>query len=345
MEAILEKKSFPAWMKKLSAYDIFAPVQRDEAWVYEKVGDLKGLSPDYPNTVQAPKKIILPQRETLLEFGKDDRGQVTVTEHLPQDRPTAVFGVRPCDARALTLTDRVFDEPFRDRYYWKRREQTVVVGLACNTPPSTNCFCPTTGGSPHSTDGLDLLMTDLGDRYHVETFSKAGEKLVDAGKGLFRKSSAGDGEAREKAFAEADGRIERSVEAVADVPAKLKTMFDSPFWDEKALSCIRCGICTLLCPACHCFDICDEVASTTPLKGVRVRNWDTCQYPDFTMHSSGHNPRPDRASRLRQRIMHKYQYFVEHHGTYQCTGCGRCVSLCPVSIDIIDILNEVPDYE
>jgi ferredoxin len=132
---------------------------------------------------------------------------------------------------------------------------------------------------------------------------------------------------------------------VAEVPEKLKAMFDSPFWDEQARSCIRCGICTFLCPACHCFDICDEVTVPTPLEGKRVRSWDTCQYPDFTMHSSGHNPRSDRASRLRQRIMHKYQYFVEHHGEYQCTGCGRCVSLCPVSIDIIDILSEVPGYE
>ena len=93
------------------------------------------------------------------------------------------------------------------------------------------------------------------------------------------------------------------------------------------------------------FDIADEISSPSPVKGKRIRIWDTCQFPDFTMHSSGHNPRPDRASRMRQRVLHKFQYFVEHHQQYQCTGCGRCVSLCPVGIDIIDILDEVRDYE
>jgi sulfhydrogenase subunit beta (sulfur reductase) len=121
-------------------------------------------------------------------------------------------------------------------------------------------------------------------------------------------------------------------------------MFESPFWDEQSLSCIRCGICTYLCPTCHCFDINDEIASSSPLRGERVRNWDNCQFPDFTMHSSGHNPRPDRASRLRQRILHKFQYFVERYQNYQCTGCGRCVSKCPVRIDIIEVLDKVRDY-
>jgi ferredoxin len=110
------------------------------------------------------------------------------------------------------------------------------------------------------------------------------------------------------------------------------------------MSCLRCGICTYMCPTCHCFDINDEVHSSAPLTGKRIRTWDTCQFPDFTMHSSGHNPRPDKASRLRQRIMHKFQYFVETYKNYQCTGCGRCITKCPVSIDIIDVLEKVRDY-
>jgi L-lactate utilization protein LutB len=122
-------------------------------------------------------------------------------------------------------------------------------------------------------------------------------------------------------------------------------MFDSSFWEEESLSCIRCGICTYLCPTCHCFDINDEVTSSFPLKGKRIRTWDNCQFPDFTMHSSGHNPRPDKASRLRQRIYHKYHHFIEIYEKYQCTGCGRCVSKCPVGIDIIEVLNKVKNHD
>ena len=112
---------------------------------------------------------------------------------------------------------------------------------------------------------------------------------------------------------DSEKKIKRQVKNINKIPPKIKGMFDSMLWDEESMSCIRCGICTYLCPTCHCFDIADELISSSPIKGKRIRTWDTCQFPDFTMHSSGHNPRPDKASRLRQRIMHKFQYFVEIH--------------------------------
>ena len=345
MEKILPKKSFAPWVKKLQDCEIFAPVEKEGVWTIERVEGLKEIAPAYPNTVQAPKKIVFPQCETLFEFDTDGEGRPGIRETLPAGSQRVLFGVRPCDARAVTLTDIVFGGTHRDPYYWARRESTVLVGLACGTPPSANCFCPTTGGSPHSKEGLDVLMTDLGDRYHLEALTEAGKKILDKGKGLFSAPSSKDRKEVEKIFAASEKKIKRQIKQVEKVPGKLKTMFDSPFWDKHSASCIRCGICTFLCPACHCFDISDELDSPAPARGKRVRTWDTCQFPDFTMHSSGHNPRPDRASRLRQRLNHKYQYFVEHHGEYQCTGCGRCISQCPVSIDIIDILSEVPDHE
>ena len=345
MKMILDRKSFGAWVKKLSAWEIYAPVEEKGVWNYAAVSDLKEVSPGYPNTVQGPKKLIFPQSETLLEFATDDDGNPVVKETLPERKDSVVFGVRPCDARAATLTDAVFGGEFRDPYYWARREGAVLVGLACTTPPSSNCFCLTVGGSPHSTDGLDILMTDLGDRYLAEALTDRGKKLVKAGGKLFRKASEKELKETAGIHDASERKISRGVEDVEKLPGKLSGMFDSTFWDDQAASCIRCGVCTFLCPACHCFDITDEVTAQAPVKGRRIRTWDTCQFPDFTMHSSGHNPRPDRASRLRQRLNHKFQYFVEHHGKYQCTGCGRCISLCPVSIDIITILEEARDHE
>ncbi|MFP4081187.1 MAG: 4Fe-4S dicluster domain-containing protein [Candidatus Aminicenantes bacterium] len=345
MEKILEKKSLTSWLKELASYDIYAPVKDGDFWKYELIRDPDEIDLDYLNTVVSPKKIIFPQREVLLEFLSSDEGGPQIKEHLPEEKPTLLFGVRPCDARALSLTDKVFGGDFVDPYYWRRRDKTVLVGLACNTPPSPDCFCTSVDGSPHSSQGLDILLTDLGKKFFLQSFTEKGDKLISSSKEIFQSPDAKDKKDLEKIHQDSEKKVERHLRQVKDIPPKLKKMFDSPFWEQESLSCLRCGICTYLCPTCHCFDINDEVTSSSPIKGKRVRTWDTCQFPDFTMHSSGHNPRPDRASRLRQRIMHKFQYFVEIYNNYQCTGCGRCISNCPVGIDIIEVLDKVKEYE
>jgi len=344
MEKILSKKSFPQWVKKLSSYTIYAPVKKDDLWEYDVIDKPESIDFDYPNAVLSPKKIIFPQREILLEFSSSNEEGLQVKEILPGETPSVIFGVRPCDGKALTLTDKVFGGDFQDPYYWNRRNSIIVVGLSCSIPPSPDCFCLSVDGSPHSREGLDILMTDLGDRYFTETLTKKGDKLINLAKNLFKPPTTKDKKDAQKIHVESEKKINRQIKATKKIPPKLKGMFDSPFWDEESLSCIRCGICTYLCPTCHCFDINDEVSSSSPIKGQRIRTWDNCQFPDFTMHSSGHNPRPDRASRLRQRILHKFQYFVEKHKNYQCTGCGRCISKCPVGIDIIEVLDKVRDY-
>ena len=339
MKKLIFKKAFPQWVKSLSSYRIYAPVRRDELWEYDLVADPAAIDLAFPAASQSPKRIIFPQREVMLRFKTNDAG-LEMEEVLPEAAPSVVFGVRPCDARGLALLDRVFGGDFEDPYYWTRRNAAILVGFACTTPPSPNCFCLSVGGSPFSTDGLDAIMTDLGDRFLVESLTAKGEHLLKAG-GSLEDASAKDTEEAASLKSKAERQIKRGVANLESVPAKLKQMFESPFWEEEAQGCIRCGVCTYVCPTCHCFDINDEVASTAPLEGERIRTWDNCQFPDFTMHSSGHNPRPDRASRLRQRMLHKFQYFAERYEDFLCTGCGRCVSKCPVGIDIIEVLDKV----
>ena len=115
-------------------------------------------------------------------------------------------------------------------------------------------------------------------------------------------------------------------------------MYDDPFWDELHLKCLGCGACTYLCPTCHCFDIVDE---GNAVRGKRVRNWDTCQFALFTHHTSGHNPRQSGKERMRQRVMHKFNYFVENQGEIACVGCGRCVRNCPVNLDIRAVIEGI----
>lgn len=344
MEKILLKRSLPQWVNRLSSYRILAPVKDGDFWNYEVIDDSNSVDLDYLNTVLSPKKIIFPQREVFLEFNSPNEEGFEIKEVLPDEKPSVIFGVRPCDAKALTLMDKVFGGDFKDPYFLKRRNSTILVGLACNTPPSPNCFCLSIEGSPHSKEGLDILLTDLGDRYFVESLTKKGDEIIKLAKGIFQEPKEKDKKDAKKIQKDSEKKLKRQLKEIKNITPKLKEMFESPFWDEESMGCIRCGICTYLCPTCHCFDINDEVISSSPLKGKRVRNWDNCQFPDFTMHSSGHNPRPDKASRLRQRILHKFLYFVEKYQNYQCTGCGRCISKCPVGIDIIEVVNKVKDY-
>jgi sulfhydrogenase subunit beta (sulfur reductase) len=344
MNGILKKELFPRWLEGLSSYRIYAPARRGDQWRYEVADGSYRLDRSYTRTAESSKTIVFPQREVLLKF-EAGQGGLDIGEVLPEEKPCIVLGVRPCDARALTLLDRVFQDDFEDPYYRARRSAALLVGLACSTPPSPGCFCLSVGGSPFSSEGLDVLLVDLGDRYLVESFTPGGDSLIRGLKDVFSEPTAEDRQTAERLKVESEKEIKRQVSEVGAIPAKLKDMYDSPFWEEESLRCIRCGICTYLCPTCHCFDINDETSSSVPLRGTRVRTWDTCQFPDFTMHSSGHNPRPDRASRLRQRILHKFLYFVERHNVYQCTGCGRCVTACPVGIDITEVLNKAGGYE
>lgn len=341
MEKILQKKALPDWVIKLKNYKIIAPVKIENHWDFGVLRNLSRINLDYPNTVISPKKHIFPQREIYFRFRASESGDYEILENLPEETPTVIFGIRPCDGKAVSLMDKVFGGDINDPYYWKRRNSTILVGLSCIHPPSENCFCTSVDGSPFSRDGMDILLTDMDDTYYVESITKKGEGLIRQASTLFKDPGETKKSQKKQLKSRSEKEISRKIPEIKNIPGKLEALFDSDFWDSESLSCIRCGICTYLCPTCHCFDINDETKSNSPLEGERVRTWDNCQFPDFTMHSSGHNPRPDRASRLRQRTLHKFQYFVKLHQTYQCTGCGRCVSQCPVGIDIIKILNKV----
>ncbi len=139
---------------------------------------------------------------------------------------------------------------------------------------------------------------------------------------------------------------ERAMPAVWSVePVRERAMvelFNASFWEDLQFACINCGVCTFLCPTCWCFDIQDEVCGE---KGCRVRLWDSCMFPLFTLHGSGHNPRAQKLQRVRQRFLHKLKYYVDkYHNGVACVGCGRCVQFCPVNIDIREVMRLVVSH-
>lgn len=344
MEMIITKQSVPEWIKKLEDYTIYAPTKNEDFWSFEVVEPRhpEVIDLNYLNSTPSPKKVVFPPKEVFFEFTGSIYDRIEIKETQPGGRPQVVLGIRPCDAAAVTRMDEFFSHDVQDSYYLTRRNNTILVGLVCDTPPSPDCFCTSVGGSPHGKAGLDILMTDLGDDlYYVESLTQKGVQIMDAADKTFRQVKAEERSKKEKIHTDSVKKITREIKDMDTLGSRLDNAFNSTLWDEESMGCIRCGICTYLCPSCHCFDVNDEVSSTSPLKGKRVRTWDNCQFPDFTMHSSGHNPRPERASRLRQRIFHKIRYSQENFNNYLCTGCGRCISKCPVGINIIEILNKI----
>jgi formate hydrogenlyase subunit 6/NADH:ubiquinone oxidoreductase subunit I len=176
----------------------------------------------------------------------------------------------------------------------------------------------------------------LGDNFFIRSLSQKGEALlekVQGGKSADRSTK----EEAEKLSASALEKITSKVPTDQLREKEVNALFDAAFWEEIAFSCINCGTCTYLCPTCWCFDIQDEVLGK---EGDRLRNWDSCMFPLFTYHGSGHNPRENKVQRVRQRFMHKLKYYVDKYETgVACVGCGRCVQHCPVNIDIREVFE------
>jgi len=183
---------------------------------------------------------------------------------------------------------------------------------------------------------VDVLLTDIGEKYYVEVRSDKGKHLIASMKELLRSAKAEDENnvtyVEEKAIA----AITRNMN-IEGMVNKLDKMFENSLWKTIAMKCLGCGVCTYLCPTCNCFDIQDETALE---KGARVRVWDSCMYPEYTLQASGHNPRPERVNRIRNRVYHKFNYCPKNYGVTACVGCGRCIDNCPVNIDIIDVINK-----
>lgn len=330
---ILEKKQLDQVLEKWSAdYDVFAPQKAKQASVFVPLGSGELALEEPHNTRYPPKSLFLPQTEILLKYNPrlDRLEDVELTP-----RPRILFGIRPCDAHAAALLDTVFStDDNTDPYWTNRRKDTLLIGLGCDEPPQT-CFCTTVGGGPFDHQGLDALMTEIGDVYVVEVFS-------DEAKALFA-GLPGATDAQQKQVKQIqDGAAEKMAPAfeTQGLKQKLDDNFDSDFWAEIAESCLGCGVCTFLCPTCFCFDIVDEVQ-----RNERVRNWDTCMFRIYSQEASGHNPRPTRKERTRQRLSHKYSYWLDHIGEIGCTGCGRCVRYCPVGLDIRAMLRAASTLE
>ncbi len=329
---IISKSAIAGLLDKIIAeYQVFAPVKEGTYSLFKQIKSGAEADLSSKNTKTPPKGILFPQSEKLFSYSVTPEG--TRVEECVDNGKKVVFGIRPCDAKSLLLLDNVFkNNQYEDPYYMNRRANTILVGIGCNDPAST-CFCTSMNSGPFDASGLDLLLVDTGENYVVEAVSDRGKELA-AKMGL-----TAAGEADKSAAA----KVKASAEVACKVNTKgLKEKLDANFydevWDRIHEKCLGCGSCTYSCPTCHCFDIVDDAVDCN---GCRVRNWDSCMYPLFTLHGSGHNPRTSGKERMRQRVMHKFKYFVDNFNAMACVGCGRCIKNCPVNLDIREVLADI----
>jgi ferredoxin len=331
---ILSKDAVKDFLSALRNYELFAPISKDGITVFESVTNPQEAVLDLINQPHPPKRLIFPQTEVLFTFDKNN----AIKEPKPRDgqQQRVIFGIRPCDARGLCIMDPVFEKDYPDPYYLEKRQSTILIGLQCSQP-YPNCFCTSVGGNPSSSEGLDLLLFDLGGSYFLEVLTPKGEQLTKEAASLLSAPSKEQEKEKENLQKEAQGKIRRSIE-VHTVLEAIKMHFDHLIWIELAEKCLGCGICTYTCPTCHCFDIQDERVKG---KGKRLRICDSCIFSEYTLHASGHNPRPTRADRLKNRVYHKFKQNIELYGVPGCVGCGRCISLCPANEDLIENLQAI----
>lgn len=330
----LKKDSLKEFLKTLQDVELFAPVRRGDVTAFEHVSDPEGAALDLEHQPLPAKKLLLPQTEILFTF--DKKGLPKEPDFRGTKKKRFVFGVRPCDARGFGIIDSVYEKDCPDPYYVAKRSNTVLAGLQCSHP-FPNCFCTSLGGSPSSSEGLDLLFFDCGGSYLIEVYTEKGQQVVKEAQSLLSSPSAEQITEKEKVVREAAERIQRSL-SLDGVLRNMEILFEDPIWGDMARKCISCGICTYTCPTCYCFDIQDEKIQG---KVKRVRIWDSCMFGEYTLHASGHNPRPTRAERLRNRMYHKFKHNIDLHGIAGCVGCGRCITLCPANEDLIENLQSI----
>lgn len=342
----IDKKAWTEGLEHLQgSYRLIGPAKDDDLYRFRALE--KGEEPEMAmlNTRLSPKSIVYPQSEVMLEYSLDEsREDCHVMKETQTDvSPQVVIGIRPCDAKAFLLVQRNFETPeYKDPYWVRRYEATTLIGLACNMPCRT-CFCMDAGSGPFHEAGLDILLVDAGDYYWAKVCTSKGKAMIKAAGWQEEVEPANADMDIENLKQAAESRITTRLNTDKLKDKKVTDLFDAPFWEAFAFACINCGTCTYVCPTCWCFDIQDEVRGT---EGVRMRNWDSCMYPLFTLHGSGHNPRENRTKRLRQRFMHKLKYYVDKYSDgIQCVGCGRCINLCPVNIDIRKVCEAMNNFE
>jgi ferredoxin len=357
-QSMIDRSGLQALIDVLAAdgFQVLGPTRRDDAIVYDHIAGVDDLPAGWTDH-QEPgryrlerrgdqalfgyavgphswKRFLHPPMETLWQARRDGDSFTLAPPRASVPR-YAFIGVRACELRAIAIQDRVFCAgKYPDTAYAKRRRAAFIVAVNCGEAGG-NCFCVSMGSGPKADAGFDLALTELldgnGHHFLVEAGSETGAAVL--ARLDSRAATVTDTDAAGAVIERTAANMGRQMNTHG-LKELLQGNPEHPRWDEVAERCLSCGNCTMVCPTCFCTSV-DDHTSVDGTSAERVRSWDSCFTMDFSYIHGGsvrHTPK----ARYRQWMTHKLAHWIDQFGTSGCVGCGRCISWCPVGIDITE---------
>jgi len=333
----LKKKDLKKFLESTSSFgELWAPVRKGERYAFMKTS-AKDVDPEAGRTILPLKKFMVPQQFTMFKYDREG-----YYDQLDKIENRVVFGAHSCDIAGINILDKLFKENMADPYYVERRKKTAIIGISCM--PDKFCFCDKTGTDDIDA-GFDLFFSEVGsDFYLVWVGSSLGDDLTRKAADLFDENVLPeDGQKfanwkkqREKAF-----KLDIDLTAMPSIN-ELNTT--NKVWDKIGDRCLACGQCSMVCPTCNCYNVTDTVG-LPEIKGSRERAWDACTLCEYSLVAGGHNFRASRADRLKLWYTHKLEAFIGAYGNPSCVGCGRCLTTCPVDINVYTVSKTLSGEE
>jgi Pyruvate/2-oxoacid:ferredoxin oxidoreductase delta subunit len=360
---IVEREHLPRLLAYLNSngYQVIGPTVREQAIIYDTLTSLDDLPIGYTDEQdggsyrlkrrqdqalfgyavgpQSWKKVLYPPSVRLWQASRTEYGFQLAAEQ-PETSKFAFIGVRSCELHAIAIQDRVFMRgEHTDPAYQTRREQLCIIAVNCGQAGGT-CFCVSMQTGPKASSGFDLVLTEILDEQHhyfvIEVGSQLGIEILTAVP--YHQANQDDIEHAEAIVANTAAHMGRSMDT-SGIKNLLYSNPDHQQWEKVASRCLTCANCTMVCPTCFC----TSVEDTTDLTGEhaeRWRRWDSCFTMDFS-YIAGGSVRPSTKSRYRQWMTHKLASWIDQFGTSGCVGCGRCITWCPVGIDITEEVHAI----
>ena len=364
-DLVLNKNYLSYWLRQLrKEMQLIGPMRGFKGdFVFKSIGQIHEISLDCPASTPLPKEFVFPHVEEMFEkvFSEQE------IKDLQNNEKRIIFGIRPCDMSAINLIDRFYSSKFEssydlahpnrkseDSYYTARRGNTAFISIGCNNPDPT-CFCNSVGTGPFLESGFDVQLTDLGDRYFVQTGSKAGKTITNSYRYLFEEAQRQDYDDQYEIMLSALTKFEKRINLEETRQKILAGKVRDSFWEWVSTRCFECGGCVYECPVCTCFNIVERTETDKsprpPLRamaftkggqgGKRIRIWDTCFFKGFTRMAGGNIPAEKKVMRTKRWWFHKLLYYPEQFKRFGCVGCGRCTITCPGRIDIATISQKI----